>query len=95
MHKVWAEQHWVRAGVCCRHFQNDLTETRQHIMDPHKLKEAVVLLLQRHGGTGGGPSLLAQDVQAEFDRYEPDASLAVPGVIIANQATCLPASHDP
>ncbi|KAK9834356.1 hypothetical protein WJX84_006234, partial [Apatococcus fuscideae] len=51
-----------------KHFQNDLTETAQHIQDPHKLKEAVVLLLQRHGGTGGGPSLLAQDVQAEFDR---------------------------
>lgn len=61
--------------MCCRHFQNDLTETRQHIMDPHKLKEAVVLLLQRHGGTGGGPSLLAQDVQAEFDRYELDMPL--------------------
>ena len=44
-------------------------------MDPHKLKEAVVLLLQRHGGTGGGPSLLAQDVQAEFDRYELDMPL--------------------
>lgn len=40
-------------------------------MDPHKLKEAVVLLLQRHGGTGGSPSLLAQDVQAEFDRFAP------------------------
>ncbi len=54
--------------VWCRHFQNDLTQTAEHVMDPHKLKEAVVLLLQRHGDTGGSPSLLASDVQAEFDR---------------------------
>ena len=60
----------LKAVMWCRHFQNDLTETGQHVMDPHKLKEAVVLLLQRHGGTGGSPSLLAQDVQAEFDRCE-------------------------